>query len=64
MRVQGLYLMPVVVTERKYMLTVLRACIVAYTRVTRVVHSVYKHFTRSGNEIACYITRNHSSINH
>ena len=35
MRVQGLYLMPVVVTERKYMLTVPRACIAAYTSVTR-----------------------------
>ena len=34
--VQGLYLMPVVVTERQYMLTVPRVCIAAYSCVTRV----------------------------
>ena len=45
-RVQELYLIPVVVTERKYMLTVPRASFAAYTRVTRGVHSVYTHFTR------------------
>ena len=35
--------MSVVVTERKYMLTVPRASFAAYTHETCIVHSVYTH---------------------